>query len=338
MNSSIAGPASPHQEGSSGPAVSRASQDAAARPIRCIGVVGLGHMGEEFAQNLLSDGYQVIVEDRDAERAQALEPHGARVAARLADLAPCDAVITSLPNDEVLASVALPPDGLAAILTPGSIHISMSTVSPGVSRRLADMHAAHGQGFVAAPVLGNPDLAHARKLFVIAGGRHEAVARARPILERLGQHVFVMGDDAGAASLMKLAGNTLTAMTLQGMGEVLALLRKSGIDPHLAFDVLTGSLFDGHVHKTYGGKIVEGHYSPPGMTAPLAVKDLRLALAEAEHQAVPMPVASLVHDRLVGVVARGWGGLDWSALGLLAAAEAGLDVASVTAAVASGHT
>ena len=186
-------------------------------------------------------------------------------------------------------------------------------------------------------MLGNPDLAHARKLFVIAGGRHEAVARARPVLERLCQHVFVMGEDAGAASLMKLAGNTLTAMTLHGMGEVLALLRKSGVDPHLAFDVLTGSLFDGLVHKTYGGKIVEGRYSPPGMTAPLAIKDLRLALAEAEHQAVPMPVASLVHDRLVGVVACGWGGLDWSALGLLAAAEAGLD-ASVTAAVASGQS
>ena len=280
MNSLIAVPASPLQEDSSGPAPSRASQEAAPRPIGCIGVVGLGHMGEAFAQNLLSDGYQVIVEDRDPERAQALQAQGARVAARLADLAPCDAVITSLPNDEVLASVALPPDGLAAILAPGSIHISMSTVSPGLSRRLADVHAAHGQGFVAAPVLGNPDLARARKLFVIAGGRRESVARASPVLERLGQQVFVMGADAGAASLMKLAGNTLTAMTLEGMGEVLALLRKSGIDPHLALDVLTGSLFDGRVHKTYGGKIVEGRYSPPGMTAPLAVKDLRLALAE----------------------------------------------------------
>jgi 3-hydroxyisobutyrate dehydrogenase-like beta-hydroxyacid dehydrogenase len=84
-------------------------------------------MGEEFAQNLLSDGYQVIVEDRDAERANALAPRRARVATRLAELAPCDVVITSLPNDEVLASVALLPDGLAAILAPGSIHISMST-------------------------------------------------------------------------------------------------------------------------------------------------------------------------------------------------------------------
>jgi len=123
---------------------------------------------------------------------------------------------------------------------------------------------------------------------------------------------------------MKLAGNVLTATTLQCMGEVLALVRKGGIDPQLAFGVLTGSLFDGRVHKTYGGKIVDERYSPAGMTAPLAIKDLRLALAEAEHEAVPMPATSLTHERLVGLVARGWGDLDWSALGLLAAADAGL--------------
>jgi 3-hydroxyisobutyrate dehydrogenase-like beta-hydroxyacid dehydrogenase len=108
------------------------------------------------------------------------------------------------------------------------------------------------------------------------------------------------------------------------LGEVLALLRKGGLDGHLAFDVLTNSLFDSRVHKIYGGKIVEGRYSPPGLAAPLAIKDLRLALAEAERAAVPMPAASLVHDRLVAMMARGWAGLDWSALGLLAAVDAGL--------------
>jgi 3-hydroxyisobutyrate dehydrogenase-like beta-hydroxyacid dehydrogenase len=173
-------------------------------------------------------------------------------------------------------------------------------------------------------VLGNPDLAQARKLFVILAGLPSAVARISPVLQRLGQHLFLLGDDAGNANLMKLAGNVLTALTLQGMGEVLALLRKGGVAPQVAFDVLTGSLFDGKVHKTYGAKIVEGHYSPPGMTTPLAIKDLRLALAEAEHLAVPMPAASLVHDRLVATIARGWGELDWSALGLLAALDAGL--------------
>ncbi len=181
---------------------------------------------------------------------------------------------------------------------------------------------------MAAPVLGNPDLAQTRRLFVLASGDPNTVERVRPLLERLGQRLFVIGDDAGAANVMKLAGNALTASTLQSMGEVLALLRKAGIDPHLAFDVLTGSLFDGRVHKTYGGKIVDQRYDPPGMTAPLAMKDLRLALAEAEARAVPMPVVGLVHDRLVAMVARGWSGLDWSALGLLAASEAGLSDAA----------
>jgi 3-hydroxyisobutyrate dehydrogenase-like beta-hydroxyacid dehydrogenase len=287
-----------------------------------VGVVGLGHMGHAFAANLVEDGYQVSVYDRDPKRAAAL--NGARAAARLADLADCDVVITSLPDDDALASVALGPEGLVAILAPNAVHISTSTVSPVVSRRVAEEHARRHQDYVAAPVLGNPDFARERKLFVLAAGPHPALEKVRPLLERLGQRLFVIGDDAVLANLFKLAANVLTATTLECMGEVLALLRKGGVDAHLAFDVLTNSLFDSRVHKTYGGKIVEGRYSPPGLTAPLAVKDLRLALAEAEHLAVPMPAASLVHDRLVAMVARGWAELDWSALGLLAAVDAGL--------------
>jgi 3-hydroxyisobutyrate dehydrogenase-like beta-hydroxyacid dehydrogenase len=122
----------------------------------------------------------------------------------------------------------------------------------------------------------------------------------------------VIGENAALANLFKLAANVLTATTLECMGEVLALLRKGGIDSHLAFDVLTNSLFDSRVHKSYGGKIVDGRFSPPGMAVPLAIKDLRLALAEAERTAVPMPAASLVHDHLVAMTARGWSGLDWS--------------------------
>ena len=115
-----------------------------------------------------------------------------------------------------------------------------------------------------------------------------------------------------------------TATTLECMGEVLALMRKGGVDGHLAFEVLTNSLFDSRVHRTSGAKIVEMRYSPPGLAVPLAIKDPRLALAEAERAAVPMPAASLVNDRLVGMAAWGWADLDWSALGLLAAVDAGL--------------
>ena len=292
--------------------------------IRRVGVIGLGNMGHAIAVNLVEDGYRVLLFDRDRERAAGLQSAGAIAAAGLGELAACDVVVTSLPNDDALSAVALGPEGLAAILAPGAVHVSTSTVSPSISRRVAEEHARHGQDYVAAPVLGNPDFARTRKLFVLAGGQKPALEKVRGLLERLGQRLFVIGEDPAAANLMKLASNVLTATTLECMGEVLALLRKGGVDRHLAFDVLTNSMFDFRVHKAYGGKIVEERFGQPNFPAPLAMKDVRLALAEAERLAVPMPAANVVHDHLVAMMARGWADLDWSALGLLAAVEAGL--------------
>jgi 3-hydroxyisobutyrate dehydrogenase-like beta-hydroxyacid dehydrogenase len=282
-------------------------------------------MGQAFAANLLADGYQVSVCDHHPENVGALASSGAIAAERLSDLASCDVVLTSLPDDNALAEVVIGSEGLAAILSPGAIHLSMSTVSPGISRRVAEEHARHGQAYVAAPVLGNPDFARQRKVFVLAAGPHSAMEKVRPLLTRLGQRLFVIGEDAGLANLMKLGANVMTATTLECLGEVLALLRKGGLDRHLGLDVLTSSMFDSRVHKVYGGKIVDEHYGQPGFAAKLALKDLRLALGEAERTAVPMPAAGIAHDRLVAMMARGWADLDWSALGLLAAVEAGLN-------------
>jgi 3-hydroxyisobutyrate dehydrogenase-like beta-hydroxyacid dehydrogenase len=287
-----------------------------------VGVVGLGRMGSAFALNLIADGHRVLVYDRNPEHVAAIRKAGGEGAADMAALAACDAVFTSLPDDDVLKAVTL--GGLTENMHPGAVHVSMSTVSPGVSRLLAAEHEKRGQAYVAAPVLGNPDLARARHLFIIAAGPPAAIENVRPLLGRLGQRLFVVGEAPAAANLMKLGGNVLTATTLQSMAEVLTLLRKGGIDERVAFDVLTNSLFDSKVHRTYGGKIVNEQYSPAGMAAPLAIKDLRLALAEAEREGVPMPAASLVHDRLVGLVAGGGADLDWSALGLLEERDAGL--------------
>ena len=159
--------------------------------IRRVGVVGLGHMGHAFAVNLVEDGHQVSVYDRDPKRAAAVT--GARAAARLADLAACDVVVTSLPDDDALAAVALGPEGLAGVLAPNAVHISTSTVSPAMSRRVAEEHERHRQDYIAAPVLGNPDFALERKLFVLAGGLQSALEKVRPLLEHLSQRLFVIG-------------------------------------------------------------------------------------------------------------------------------------------------
>ena len=300
-----------------------AKADAAPAPTAgAVGVIGLGHMGSAFALNLMADGCRVLAYDRDEARVEALRKAGAEALASPAELSACDVALTSLPDDVALKAVTL--DELIDNLRPGAVHISMSTVSPGLSRFLAVEHKKRRQGYVAAPILGNPDLATSRKLFVIAAGEEAAMDKVRPLLKRLGQRLFVVGKDAGLANLMKLGGNVLTATTLQSMAEVLALLVKGGIEERVAFDVLTNSLFDSKVHRAYGGKIVDKRYLPAGMVVPLAVKDLRLALMEAERSAVPMPTASLVHDRLVGLIAGGAADLDWSALGLLEARDAGL--------------
>ena len=144
-------------------------QESAKFVIRRVGVIGLGHMGHALAANLVEDGYQVLVFDSNPERTKELQSTGAVAAPRLRDLAACNVVVTSLPNDDALSAVALGPEGLAAVLSADAVHISTSTVSPAISRRVAEEHARHRQDYVAAPVLGNPDFARTRKLFVLAG-------------------------------------------------------------------------------------------------------------------------------------------------------------------------
>jgi 3-hydroxyisobutyrate dehydrogenase-like beta-hydroxyacid dehydrogenase len=227
-------------------------------------------------------------------------------------------------RDIVLGNQKLGIDGLATGLVPGAIHLSMSTIGPKTASELALQHREHRLGYVAAPVLGNPDAAAARELFVLAAGAAIDVELCRPVLNALGRQTFVIGIDPAAANLVKLAANILTAASLEMLGEIVALLRKRHVDPELVLGIFTATMFGSRVHKIYGEKIVHERYTPSNFVLPLALKDVRLALAEAEAAAVPMPSVDVVHDRLVAGIARGHKDLDWSALGLIAAEEAGL--------------
>jgi 3-hydroxyisobutyrate dehydrogenase-like beta-hydroxyacid dehydrogenase len=289
-----------------------------------IGIIGLGRMGQTFGDLLIEGGALVVVYDRDNGRVQTLARRGAIPASSVRDFTECDMVLTSLPDDDVVRAVVLSEAGLASVLRPGSIHLSTSTIGIAFCRELDAAHRKLDQSLVAMPVLGNPDMAAKRGLFILLGGTAEAIDRCRPVMDRLGQRSFQVGVEPWLASAMKLAANMLTAARLQSMGEVFAFLAKVGVPSDRAQEILTGSLFDGHVHKAYGQKIVDRRYTSPGMIVALATKDLRLLLTEAEHSVVPMPLASLLHDRLVAVEAHGWSELDWSALGMLAAFEAGI--------------
>src|SRR5713226_5539411 len=297
-----------------------------------IGFVGLGHMGTAMAANLAAAGRRVIAYVRRPDQMGKLAALGLRPTTDITKLFDCQVVISMLPDDDAVRDVVfgradLGIDGLALGLMPGAIHLSMSTISTATASQLASEHARHGQGYVAAPVFGNPDAAKARQLFIVAAGVSADVERCLPLLDSLGQQTFVIGTDPGHANLIKLLGNMMTATALEMLGEVVALVLKRGLDPKSFIDILTSTMFGGRVHRIYGDKIVRQCYAP-GLIMPLALKDVRLALAEAESAGAPMPSVSVVRDRLITGIARGYADLDWTALGLIAAEEAGLRVAS----------
>jgi 3-hydroxyisobutyrate dehydrogenase-like beta-hydroxyacid dehydrogenase len=296
-----------------------------------IGFVGLGHMGTAMATNLAAAGGRVIAYVRRPDQMAKLVALGLKPTMDITKLFDCEIVISMLPDDDAVRAVVfgradLGIQGLALGLMPGAIHLSMSTISTSTASHLAKEHARHGQGYVAAPVFGNPDAAKARQLFIIAAGAPADVERCRPLMDSLGQQTFVIGTDPGHANLIKLLGNMVTVTALEMLGEVVALALKRGLDPKVFIDVLTSTMFGGRVHRIYGDKIIKQSYEP-GFVMPLALKDVRLALAEAENAGAPMPSVSVVRDRLITGIARGYGDLDWTALGLIAAEEAGLHVA-----------
>jgi 3-hydroxyisobutyrate dehydrogenase-like beta-hydroxyacid dehydrogenase len=293
-----------------------------------IGFVGLGHMGAAMAANLAASGRRVIAYVRRPDQIGKLEALGLNPTTDIGDLIDCEFVITMLPDDDTVREIVFGRGnddlgGLAAGLKPGAIHLSMSTISTAAASLLASEHARYGQGYVAAPVFGNPDAAKARQLYIVAAGVPADVERCQPILDTLGQRTFVVGADPGEANLVKLLGNMMSATALEMLGEVVAVVRKRGLDPQPFVDIMTSTMFGGSAHKIYGDKIARQTYAP-GFVLPLVLKDVRLALAEAEKAGVPMPSVGVVRDRLITGIARGYGELDWTALGLVAAEEAGL--------------
>lgn len=290
-----------------------------------VGFLGLGLMGTAMAANLVASGFSVIAYVRRAEQMNKLQALGMVPTMNMADLLNCGIVVSMLPDDNALQDVFLGRDGaggLADRLPPGATHLSMSTISTRAAAELARAHHDRGQGYVAAPVFGNPDAARARQLAIIVAGDEVHRARCRPLLDSMG-HPFMIGSAPQQANLIKLLGNMMTATTLEVLGEVTAVLRKSGQDPQQFVDVMTDTMFGSRVHKIYGNRIVAGDYAP-GLSMPLALKDVRLALSEAEKAGVPMPSVGVVRDRMITAIARGHGALDWTALGLVASEEAGL--------------
>jgi 3-hydroxyisobutyrate dehydrogenase-like beta-hydroxyacid dehydrogenase len=302
-----------------------------------VGFIGLGRMGSAMAANLIKAGHDVVVFNRSPGKSGALMELGAQEATDLAGTCGGDAVITMLADDGAASDIALGEGGLVAHLPKGAIHLSMSTISVALSKRLAQAHAQAGQRYLAAPVFGRPDMAAAGKLFIVAAGDPATIAACQPLLSAIGQKTIPIGTEPAAANLVKLSGNFLMASAIEALGEAIALVGKAGIDRRAYVDLLTSTVFNVPVYKTYGNLIAQGQFEPAAFAAPLGYKDIRLALSAAETLRVPMPLASLLHDRFLRLFAEGGEKLDWSAIGGLATQDAG-DYQSATTSSMSSAT
>ena len=280
-------------------------------------------MGAGMAANLLAAGHEVTAYNRSQDKVAALVEQGAVAARIVAEACGGDAVITMLANDDAVETVTFGEEGILASLSAGATHVSSSTISLALAERLTDAHAEAGHRFVAAPVFGRPEAAEAAKLFVVAAGEPAVVQALSPVFDAIGQRTFVVAEQPKAANLVKLSGNFLIASVIESLAESMALVEKAGVDKQDYLEVLTSTLFDAPVYKTYGGLLAREEFEPAGFAAALGLKDVRLVLAAGESLEVPLPVASLIRDRFLTLLANGGAHLDWSALGKVASWEAG---------------
>ena len=281
-------------------------------------------MGTGMVRSLLRAGHEVSVYNRSRDKAEALVKEGAQISASLAEVCRnSEAVLSMLSDDSAVESVVFSEGGLASSLAGNAAHISSSTISTAMARRLAAEHSRRGQAFLSAPVFGRPDVAESGKLLVVAGGPSRLVERFRPLFEAVGRQTFLAGHEPWQANALKLCGNFMIAGMLEAFGEAMANLRKAKVEPQLFVDTMS-ALFGSPVYANYGRIIADERFEPAGFELRLGLKDIRLVLETAQECEAPMPMASLIRDHFLSAMALGEANLDWSGIAKVSARNAGL--------------
>lgn len=279
-----------------------------------VGFVGLGNMGLPMAQNLLKAGYALHVFNRTKARADTLLSQGARWESSPRTVAEqATTVISILADDHALREVALGDQGMLAGLAPDSVHVDMSTVSPDLSKELAQCYQARGVHYIAAPVFGRPDAAAAAKLWICPAGATDIIERCRPLFNVMGQGVIVVGNEPYLANVLKLVGNFFVISAIETLSEAFTLAEKSGLEVDRVLDVVK-ALLPVPLFQGYGTRMARSEFLPPGFVLRLGIKDVGLMRQLADQVAAPLPLADLAHSHLRAAFAKGRGELDWGAL------------------------
>lgn len=281
-----------------------------------IGFIGLGSLGTPIAINLKESEHELYVYNRTASKTTALADKGAIVCKTIAALAKeCSVVFSIVSDDAALKSICEDDEGLIKNLSPGSIHVSMSTILPQTAVQLASLHEINGQHYLAAPVFGRPEAAAARKLNFVISGDETIRNNIAPLLKDAGaMGVFHFGDTFTAANTVKLCGNFLIAAALEAIGESAALANQSGVNAAEMWSMFSQTLFNTPLYQNYSNIIIQKKFEPAAFTAKLGLKDMNLVLQQAASVNQTMPLAGLLKNNMQSLVNNGQENIDWSAV------------------------
>ncbi len=277
-----------------------------------LGFVGLGHMGGNMAARFLAAGYTVYGESRQRREVDDLVREGLQWRDTPREVAEAaDVVFTSVPDDSVLESVASGPDGILAGLTDGKVWVDMSTVSPDVSREIAERASGAGAAMLDAPVSGSVPQVESGTLTIMVGGSEQAYAQVEPILRELGTATHI--GENGEGLVLKLAINISLAVQMLAFAEGLTLAERAGIDRKLAVDVMTQSPIGSPMLKARA-QLVLDLPDDAWFDLQLMQKDVALALETGRRLRVPLPSAATADQMLTLGRALGYEHRDIAAL------------------------
>jgi 3-hydroxyisobutyrate dehydrogenase-like beta-hydroxyacid dehydrogenase len=285
-----------------------------AESICRVGFIGLGRMGAAMARRILKAGFELALYNRTRAKMQPLLDVGAVGAGSAAGAAAgAQIVVTSLMDDQSVLDATAGPEGLLQGLAPGAVHIGTTTVSPRCAGRLAALHAAHGSDYLAAPVVGRPQVAEAGQLVSLVAGDACAIERANTVLSAYSQAVLPVSSTPAVANSLKLAINYMVCAVADLMGQVYAFGEKSDIDPqHLR--VVMQTMFSHPGLQEYASRIHERRFDDVGFDLLSELKDVQLILEASTDARAPLPFVNIVHDKVLTALAHGLGAKDCSAV------------------------
>lgn len=280
-----------------------------------VGFIGLGRMGQGMAGRLLDAGHDLLICDQVPENMQTLHAAGAVIADSIAEV--CrdrDVVISMLPHDGALEAVVNGPGGLVELMSASTAHMAMGTHSVDQINTTNQSHVNAGQVFIAAPVLGRPDLAATGQLSIVPAGPADAVEKMQPLYDAMSKQTFRAGEQPQSSTAVKIANNFMLGSAIENMGEAFSLVRKLGVKPELFFEVMMKGLFGAPAFQIYGPMIAEEKWESHGATAVIGLKDADLVVSAAQSAEMSVPSVHIWREHLLQAIERGEGHLDWAVM------------------------